>query len=150
MFVYILKLEEDKYYIGKTTNPDVRIRDHFNSRGAKWTQKYKPVETMEIIPDCDDYDENKHTFKMMKIYGIENVRGGSFCQVVLSQHNINTLNQILFDVSNKCYTCGSTSHYTLNCRNKLNVDGKCNCITSQFSKHRKSKCLLTSILYFEI
>lgn len=39
VFVYVLKLENNKYYIGKTSNPNFRIEQHFNSSG---------------LEDCDD------------------------------------------------------------------------------------------------
>ena len=29
VFIYILKLENKKYYVGKTTNPELRIDSHF-------------------------------------------------------------------------------------------------------------------------
>ena len=35
VFIYILELENKKYYIGKTTNPQFRIESHFNSSGPK-------------------------------------------------------------------------------------------------------------------
>jgi len=77
--VYILLLEHKKFYIGKTTNPKFRIEQHFAANGSSWTKKYKPVSVVEVIPDCDEYDEDKHTIKYMEKYGI-NVRGGSFCE----------------------------------------------------------------------
>jgi predicted GIY-YIG superfamily endonuclease len=30
-FIYILELENNKYYVGKTTNPYFRLEQHFNS-----------------------------------------------------------------------------------------------------------------------
>ena len=39
--VYILKLEDNKYYVGKTKNINKRILDHFTDCGSEWTRKYK-------------------------------------------------------------------------------------------------------------
>ena len=36
VFIYILQLENNKYYIGKTENPDFRLKSHFNSNGSVW------------------------------------------------------------------------------------------------------------------
>ena len=36
--IYILKLEHDCYYIGKTNNYSKRIKDHLNNSGALWTK----------------------------------------------------------------------------------------------------------------
>jgi predicted GIY-YIG superfamily endonuclease len=34
VFIYILELENKKYYVGKTTDPNFRIDSHFNSNGS--------------------------------------------------------------------------------------------------------------------
>lgn len=78
VYIYVLELVDNKYYVGKTDNPQFRLESHFNSNGAAWTKKYKPINIIELIPNCDDYDEDKYTLKYMEKYGINNVRGGSF------------------------------------------------------------------------
>ena len=78
VYIYALKLEQNKYYIGKTNTPHFRIENHFNSNGSEWTKMYKPLSILEIKPNCDDYDEDKITRQYMDKYGVENVRGGSF------------------------------------------------------------------------
>ena len=115
VFIYILQLESNKYYIGKTNNPDVRLDSHFNSNGSEWTKLYKPIEVSEIISDCDSYDEDKYTLKQMEKYGIDNVRGGSFCQVELSEEQINLLNQMIKVETDKCFICGESGHFMNKC-----------------------------------
>lgn len=61
VFIYILELEQGKYYVGKTHHPQMRLDHHFQSQGSAWTKKYKPIRVLKIIPDCDDYDEDKYT-----------------------------------------------------------------------------------------
>ena len=51
VFIYALKLENNKYYIGKTNNPSFRIESHFNTEGSFWTKKYKPIQVLELIPN---------------------------------------------------------------------------------------------------
>ena len=161
VFIYVLELEQNKYYIGKTTNPNFRLEQHFNKdkHGSKWTDKYKPIKVLEIIHDCDNFDEDKYTLKYMEQYGINNVRGGSFCEIILSDPNIITLEQIMFGVQDKCYICGKKDHFANDCKNftvkkekicTVNLNEKCNCVSSYLSPHRKNKCLLNSILsYFD-
>ena len=159
VFIYILELKNNKYYVGKTTNPDFRLEQHFNSSGSQWTKKYKPQQLLELLPNCDDYDEDKYTIKYMEKYGINNVRGGSFCEIKLNDNNLITLNQIINSVTDKCYICGNKGHYANDCKKQsikkdkipiINPNEKCDCPSSYFSNHRRSKCLLNNILlYFE-
>jgi predicted GIY-YIG superfamily endonuclease len=84
-YIYILLLESNKYYIGKTKKPKFRIDKHFKSNTTAWTSKYKPIKLVEIIHLEDSFDEDKYTLRYMKQYGISNVRGGSFSQVRMSK-----------------------------------------------------------------
>lgn len=53
VFIYILQLELNKYYVGKTNNPDIRLDYHFKyiDGDNEWTTKYKPVKIHELIPE---------------------------------------------------------------------------------------------------
>ena len=91
VYIYVLKLEKGKFYVGKTDNPNFRLEQHLNSKGSYWTKKYKPINIEEIIPNCDDYDEDKITQKYMDLKGIDNVRGGSFTKIKLDEDTIKFL-----------------------------------------------------------
>ena len=118
VYIYVLKLEQEKYYIGKTNNPQFRLDNHFTSNGSEWTKLYKPVFLLELRPNCDDYDEDKVTRQYMDKYGIENVRGGSFVSIKLNKSTIDHLQQMSNGTNNKCFTCGCIGHFTNNCTNK--------------------------------
>lgn len=115
VYIYVLKLENNKYYIGKTSNPAFRMDSHFNENGSAWTKKYKPIKLEALIPDCDDYDEDKYTKKYMDKYGIENVRGGSFVSVELDENTISHLKNMSNGTNNKCFKCGSKDHFAKDC-----------------------------------
>ena len=115
MFIYVLKLTQDKYYIGKTDNPKLRIESHVNELGSAWTKKYKLVNIIEIIPNCDNFDEDKLVKKYMNIYGIDNVRGGSYSQVQLSEKQKQGIRMELITSNDLCYLCGLNGHFSNKC-----------------------------------
>lgn len=119
VFIYVLELEGHKYYVGKTNHPDFRIEDHFNSEGCSWTRKYKPLKVFCMESDCDDYDENKFTLKFMTMFGIDNVRGGSFCQLKLSTDEYKLINKMISGATDKCYNCGRSGHFAAHCRQNV-------------------------------
>jgi len=117
--IYILLLDTDKYYIGKTNNLDERLFAHFNENGSYWTKKYKPIKVIETIENCDDqFEEDRQTKIYMKKYGIENVRGGSYCQFKLSDEQIRLLKRELNTSNDTCYNCGDSGHFINNCPTK--------------------------------
>lgn len=84
-WLYILKLEDDKYYVGITarSNPEDRIQQHISGYyGAKWTKKHKPIETLELrdlgslTTEEAEREEKTTTLAYMDKYGYQNVRGG--------------------------------------------------------------------------
>ena len=115
--VYVLKLESNKFYVGKTNNdPEIRFSQHLSKeRSTEWTRIYKPIEIIQIYEDCDDFDEDKYTLMYMKIHGIDNVRGGSFCEINLPQENVNTIKKMIRGSCDKCFICGSDEHFAKKC-----------------------------------
>jgi len=122
-YIYVLKLEDNKYYVGKTINPTFQMENHFNEKDSAWTKKYKPIKVEALISDCDSYDEDKYTRKYMDKYGIENVRGGSFVTIDLGETILQYLNQM----NKKCFRCGLNGHYAYNCCAKTDVKGNYIC-----------------------
>lgn len=118
--IYILKLKYNKYYVGKTEDIETRLADHFFQdaiyKASAWTSKYKPFDIVEIIIDADDFDEDKYTKIYMAKYGIQNVRGGTYTKMVLSENEIDQLIKEIRGAKNACYYCGCDTHYINDCK----------------------------------
>ena len=91
--IYVLKLEKDKWYIGRSANVERRFEQHMNGTGANWTFLHKPIEIYYQRPMISESDEDEVTREYMMKYGIHNVRGGSYCEVELKPWNIKTINK---------------------------------------------------------
>jgi len=121
-FIYILKLKNDKYYIGKSRNKKTlqdRIRNHFNRGGSIWTKRHKPIGIEKIINIIDEkYIEDRIVFEYMNIYGIENVRGGSFCKIKLSKEEKIIIKRIISTEEDTCFICNSNNHMANECYKK--------------------------------
>jgi predicted GIY-YIG superfamily endonuclease len=83
-WLYILKLEQGKYYVGVTSRSvSKRVSEHqYGFMGAKWTRRYKPIQIIDkrdlgvTTYDRAEQYETRVTTRYMKKYGINNVRGG--------------------------------------------------------------------------
>ncbi len=118
LYIYILKLENDKYYVGKTTDDKKRIQTHFYSYGSQWTKLHKPISVAKIIENCNKFDEDKYVKICMDKYGIQNVRGGSYSQIILPIQKIKTLQDEINLSNDRCYICKKSGHFGKDCPNK--------------------------------
>lgn len=82
--IYVLELENAKYYVGSTAKFRQRIRQHFDDLGgSRWTRRHRPVrvvETHRFVPEKYYLGlEAQVTARYMLKYGVQNVRGAMFC-----------------------------------------------------------------------
>lgn len=79
---YVLSLEEDKWYVGFSTQLNKRLAQHIQGKGANWTKVYLMTGLVEVRVGNV---EKELTLEYMQNYGWENVRGSSWCQVDLKK-----------------------------------------------------------------
>jgi predicted GIY-YIG superfamily endonuclease len=79
--LYILKLENNFWYIGITNNIVNRWYKHINGNGSQWTKKHKPLEVYEIFQTNTDLKglaevlENNKFIEYARKYGFDYVGG---------------------------------------------------------------------------
>ena len=116
VFIYVIKCEQNKWYIGKTENSKFRIDTHFDNNGSSFTKTFPPVEIYQIIPECDKFDEDKYVKKYMDKYGIDNVRGGTYSTLELTQQEKTFIQKELWGANDLCFECGG-EHFIKDCPN---------------------------------
>ena len=118
--IYVLRLSENKFYIGKTINLNRRFNEHLSGNAASWTKKFKPIEIIETYDNLNIFTEDSITKIYMQKYGIENVRGGSYCQIQIDNNFKKLLKREIYHATDKCLECGG-NHFVKYCKvNKLN------------------------------
>jgi len=74
-YIYVLKLENKNWWVGKSKNPLTRIAAHKDGMGSSWTQDNKVIAVKEII---EEGNLTEITISYMKEYGWKNIRGTCF------------------------------------------------------------------------
>lgn len=83
-WLYVLKLEDDKWYVGITSRT---VKERFDEHkagfaSAAWTREHKPVEIFDtkdlggLSKEEAELFEKRVTRKYISKYGLNNVRGG--------------------------------------------------------------------------
>ena len=115
--IYVLRLEGGRYYIGKSDNVMNRYQQHLNGNGSAWTRKYKPVSLEKTIENVSPFEEDKITKEYMSKYGINNIRGGTYCSIKLSDNEKESLEKEIRGAQDCCFKCGNKTHFAKDCKN---------------------------------
>ena len=113
-YIYVLKCANNKYYVGKTNNLQKRLVLHNSGYGSEWTKLHKPEKIILSEPLKDKYHEDNLTEEYMAEFGIDNVRGGSYCQLDFSSEIYGHLVKKIRHTDDKCFNCGG-NHLAKDC-----------------------------------
>lgn len=129
-FLYVLRLQHDKWYVGTTTSPEARFQEHKNGSGSEWTAQHLPVgdQFHKIIQlNCSSqearFKEDAEVKLVMSQYGIDAVRGGTYSRAVLSNSDIEALQKELWHGQGVCLRCGRKGHWSSDCFATTTVSG---------------------------
>lgn len=133
--LYILRLEDNCWYVGTTKNLERRFQQHTSGKGSEWTKLHKPLKLQKTM-ECDSvFHEDNITKELMMEFGIENVRGGSYCQIVLEKDQIQTLKREFATAKGNCIVCFKAGHFSKDCPKKKRICERCG-----RASHSEGKC----------
>ena len=143
--LYILELEDDCWYVGTSTNFSRRFQQHIDGEGSAWTKFHKPIKIERTMECTSVFMEDNMTKTLMMEFGIDKVRGGSYCQVELREDQILNLKREFATAQDHCIIClqekhpgkactqkpkrricercGRNTHFVKNCYAKKHLDG---------------------------
>lgn len=111
--IYVLQLQEGKYYVGATRKPLQRRLDEHQRQGAtcaEWTKKYPLIRCIDYYETNDIHEETTKTKNLMNQFGIDNVRGGAYSSMELSKEDRKTLNKEFDHDLGLCLRCKKPGH----------------------------------------
>jgi len=153
-YIYILKLKQYKWYIGRTVDVTKRMEQHISGT-TEWTKLYEPIHIERQYLMSSPFDEDLEVKKMMAEYGIDNVRGGSYSSVQLTQVQQDLLRTELNSMANHCFKCNQPGHFAnkcpritcYKCKQVGHYASACTSITTapatKTAKYAKSKAVVT-------
>lgn len=112
-YIYVLRCVGGKFYVGQSKYKLKRgILRYFIEYDLLWLGIHKPIAVDQEFPYGRINDIVLH---YMKVYGIENVRGGSFSNVVLDDEKIQ-------EITNKLYSSCDVAIMDRHTPDELGVD----------------------------
>lgn len=126
--IYVLELEYNKYYIGKTSYEITastgleNIMQNLHIKSANtWYDIYKPIKLIEYVQESTQVGMIQYIISYMAKYGIDNVRGGCFSEITLSYTDYIVLSKMIRETYNHCLYCNSEQHTYSECPNIPNT-----------------------------
>ena len=124
-YIYIIQLENQKFYVGQDQDPETALFNHKYKHISDFTHKYKPIGEGGFLMAPfigDNNDINEITKNLMHQYGFDNVRNCTkYSQLILEAEQIMDIKKELGESSSTpgvaCERCGRMYH----CRGRCTV-----------------------------
>ena len=131
--IYVLELQNGKYFIGRSMDPVISIKQHEDANSdsvhSGWINQYLPIVHYSVHLYDENFSVDKCVRLYMLMYGYSQARGGSY-EEKLTEDQILSLNaenkhrdNVLRFVSTMCNRCGSYEHETEDCYFGVDAEG---------------------------
>lgn len=114
------------FYIGRTKNFKIRDKEHREGKGANYTRG----KTLTLFHEKQGspFEEDALTLEYMHHYGIDNVRGGSWCNLIHTDADRTDIRRKIRTATfatkiTLCNRCGRSNHSTANCYAGTHISG---------------------------
>lgn len=117
--VYVLQVDIDKYYVGKSNNITLRLEQHTKGEGSCFVKRI--VQRLEpCVPYIHDWEswERAETLHWMYTRGISHVRGWMYTDPVLNVEQKKHAFAQICEKYDLCRKCGQTGHFVSECNKK--------------------------------
>lgn len=115
MYLYVLrlgKIKDPKFFIGKSEKiynvPLAKL-------GGCFAAKYQPSDFEEVIVNGENINLDVIVLRYMRLYGIDNVRGGTFSSLKLCGYTKRVIQRLICDQIGVCYRCKRYGHSASDC-----------------------------------
>ncbi|MDB5768045.1 MAG: hypothetical protein JWQ61_2859 [Collimonas fungivorans] len=87
LWLYVLELANNNFYVGMTRNVEARFKQHHSGVGSQWTAQHHPLRVMrcantDLTSDSEAARiEDALTVQTMEQFGRQHVRGGQYCML---------------------------------------------------------------------
>ena len=115
--IYVMKLQDDCWYVGKTEDIPKDIKRHFTQTKIPWMLLHKPIFMESCYRNASPFDEDRYTKEYMLKYGVDKVRGGTYTAPYLAAEQRQAIQRELWGVQGLCIVCGEP-HASNECPSK--------------------------------
>lgn len=114
--VYVLELDDGRYYVGKSHRIAERLRQHTEGEGAACAKGYRRRVT-PLTARADDFEawERAETLARMRRHGIGRVRGWMYTAPDMGEAQRDHAYQQVCERFDLCRRCGREGHFAANC-----------------------------------